>query len=165
MMDCYLNKCGVDVSSDSIWLNLKPNWRLLWAQCFRFRVYGRWAFYWPNVLYNRKVWKVSALLTQSGYRRLCFIMREEMFISGNRKANPYHVTVELCAVVCLTPLQRRSRVLRVDRDSVVGIASTLRTGRSGDRIPVGTRFSAPVQTGPGAQPAFYTVGNGSLSRG
>ena len=29
----------------------------------------------------------------------------------------------------------------------------LRTGRSGDRIPVGVRFSAPVQTGPGAQPA------------
>ena len=26
----------------------------------------------------------------------------------------------------------------------------LLAGRSGDRIPVGTRFSAPVQTGPGA---------------
>jgi hypothetical protein len=28
-----------------------------------------------------------------------------------------------------------------------------RNGRSGDRIPVGARFSAPVQTGPGAHPA------------
>ena len=36
--------------------------------------------------------------------------------------------------------------------------------RSGDRIPVGVRISAPVQTGPGAHPAFCTMGTGSLSR-
>jgi hypothetical protein len=38
----------------------------------------------------------------------------------------------------------------------------LQAGRSGDRIPVGARFSAPVQTGPGAHPASYTVGTGSF---
>ena len=31
-------------------------------------------------------------------------------------------------------------------------SESLRAGRSGDRILVGTRFSSPVQTGPGAQP-------------
>ena len=37
----------------------------------------------------------------------------------------------------------------------------LRAGRSRDRIPVGARFSAPVQTGPEAHPASCTMGTGS----
>jgi hypothetical protein len=42
----------------------------------------------------------------------------------------------------------------------------LGAGRSGDRIPVGARFSAPVQTGPGAHPASCTMGTvPCLSRG
>ena len=44
---------------------------------------------------------------------------------------------------------------RVSGDSV-------RAGPSGDRIPVWARFSAPVQTGPVAQPASYTMGTGSF---
>ena len=40
----------------------------------------------------------------------------------------------------------------------------LRPGRSGDRISVGERFSAPIQTGPGAHPASCTMCTGSLSR-
>ena len=38
----------------------------------------------------------------------------------------------------------------------------LRAGRSGDRIPMEARFSAPVQTGPGAHPASCTMGTGSF---
>jgi len=36
---------------------------------------------------------------------------------------------------------------------------------SEDRIPVGARFSAPVQTGPGTHPASYTMGAGSFFPG
>jgi hypothetical protein len=45
----------------------------------------------------------------------------------------------------------------VDRSS-----DSLRAGRSGSRILVVARFSAPVQTGPGGRPASYTVGTGSF---
>jgi len=41
-------------------------------------------------------------------------------------------------------------------------SDSLQAGRSGDRIPVGARFSALVQTGSGAQPASYTIGTGSF---
>jgi hypothetical protein len=45
------------------------------------------------------------------------------------------------------------------------IATELRVGLSGDRIPMRARFSAPVQTGPGAHPASCTVGTGSFPGG
>ena len=41
----------------------------------------------------------------------------------------------------------------------------LRAGRSRDQIPVGARFSALVQTGPGAKPAFYAMGTGPFLEG
>ena len=46
--------------------------------------------------------------------------------------------------------------------SSVGIATELRAGWSRDRIPVGARFSTPVQTGRGAHPASCTVGTESF---
>jgi hypothetical protein len=44
-------------------------------------------------------------------------------------------------------------------------SDSLRARRSGNRIQVGERFSAPVQTGSVAHPASYTIGSCSLSWG
>jgi len=50
---------------------------------------------------------------------------------------------------------------KVGRDGAAGIASdSLWPGRSGDGIPVGSRFSTPVQTGLGTH--SYTMGAGSF---
>ena len=51
------------------------------------------------------------------------------------------------------------------RDISVGIATPYGLDGSGDGIPVGSRFSAPVQVGFGIHPVSYTVGTGFLSRG
>jgi hypothetical protein len=42
---------------------------------------------------------------------------------------------------------------------------SLRDGRSGYRIPVGARFFALVQAGPGAHLSSYTMGTGSFPGG
>ena len=41
-------------------------------------------------------------------------------------------------------------------------SDSLLAERSGDLILVGAKFSAPVQTGPGAHPAFYVMGTVSF---
>ena len=46
--------------------------------------------------------------------------------------------------------------------SVVGIATAYGLDGPGGRIPVGARFSTPVQTGPEVHPAFCEMGIGSF---
>ena len=48
------------------------------------------------------------------------------------------------------------------RDSSVGIATRYRLDGPGIQSRWGARFSAPVQTGPGAHPASCTMGTGSF---
>jgi hypothetical protein len=47
-------------------------------------------------------------------------------------------------------------------DSIVGIATSYGLDGPGIKSRWGARFSAPVQTGPGAQPASCTMGTGSF---
>jgi hypothetical protein len=50
----------------------------------------------------------------------------------------------------------------VGRDSSVGIATRYGLDDPGIETQWRTRFSAPVQTGPGAHPASYIMGTGSF---
>jgi len=55
--------------------------------------------------------------------------------------------------------QEYAKIIYIFRNSYL---NSLRTGRSGDRILAGARFSASVQTGPGAHPASCKMGTGSF---
>ena len=52
--------------------------------------------------------------------------------------------------------------VKLGLDNTVGIATSYGLDGPGDRIPVGARFSAHVQTGPGAHPASYSMSTGSF---
>jgi len=56
-------------------------------------------------------------------------------------------------------------IVIVGRDSSVGIATCYGLDGPVTESRWGERYSAPVQTGPGAHPASYKMGTGSLSRG
>jgi hypothetical protein len=71
-------------------------------------------------------------------------------------------------VLRVTPVQCQLLNLKVCVStglSTTTVASRLRAGQSVDRIPMGARFSAPVQIGPGAHPASYTLGTGGKAAG
>jgi hypothetical protein len=63
------------------------------------------------------------------------------------------VLLKLCRI-----FKREYETWSVGRDS-----DWLRAGPSGNRTPVGERFSASVHTGLGAQPTSYTMDTGSFS--
>ena len=65
---------------------------------------------------------------------------------------------------CSLSYNSRCHVLRKNNNTST-LMQSLRPGRPEDRILVGARFSAPVQIGPGAHPASYTMGTGSSPGG
>jgi hypothetical protein len=83
---------------------------------------------------------------------LCLVRDDDTF-SGAESVPP--VTIRPCILSSCSSVS-------VDRDSAVGVAVGW---RSGVRISVGARYSAPVHTDPGGYPASTTMVTGSLSRG
>ena len=69
-----------------------------------------------------------------------------------------HTMCESMVSCFLTPDSRQASCTNLA--PMAQYSDSLRAGRSGDRISLRTRYSAPVQTGPGAQPATYIRGAG-----
>jgi len=60
------------------------------------------------------------------------------------------------------PLGKMTSTDIILTEHTVAHSDWLWAGRSGDRIPVGVRFSASVQNGPGTHPALCTMGTESF---
>jgi len=91
------------------------------------------------------IYDISHLRVKKYHRNNCTKMLLKV-----RKYSCCHVYRKIFVLVTLVNIN-------VGPGSSVGIVTELRAGRSGDRIPVGARFSAPVQTGPGSHPASCTM--------
>jgi len=113
--------------------------------------HGRWEMHG----YKRSRWQrsISVLVQQ----RPLFAPQYSLYSCSCYFLSILSIHLNICK-----PIIGRITGKMMSRDSAVGIPTALRAGRSGDRIPVEARFSASVQTGPGAHPASYTEGTGSF---
>jgi hypothetical protein len=75
---------------------------------------------------------------------------------------PYSVCVCVCRVLWQSHIEY---ILKMRQESVDGIATRYGLDSQGIESQWGARFSTPIQTGPEAHPASYTMGTGSLSLG
>jgi hypothetical protein len=86
-----------------------------------------------------------------------------LFPSVHRNYLPWKVVLCVTAYWIYIPTGLSTTWIRqLKINGIISFTDWLRTGRSGDRIPVGARFFAHVQTDPGAHPPSCTMDTGSF---
>jgi hypothetical protein len=96
----------------------------------------------------------SSVLSARMYQTIRRHIEQDSILHSNLCHNS-----NLTQVIYYTPIRMRGRY------NVVGIMNRYRLDGPGIESRWGARFFAAVQTGPGAHPASYTMGTGSLFRG
>ena len=104
---------------------------------------------WGVVRYNRAV------------RSACLIFKPQRLLAA-LKNNCILFTESICVFLMIHTVHADSTSKQQGRDSSVGIATRYGLDGPGIESRWGARFSAPVQTGPGAHPATCTMGTGSF---
>jgi len=126
----------------------------------------------PRYVYSNFSYHSNTHSTTTNPRLLILLCHRHLTL--HRKYAKPVVSVHIIIVLHVTPspLQCHSELKKNDLMNtsevhdllhpILTYIDWLRAGRSGERIPVVERFSAPVQTGPGAHPASCTMGTGSF---
>jgi hypothetical protein len=105
------------------------------------------------------------------FTSLMYFSQSALFFDFSFQFVILHVLISICTqfhhlflatYVCTYVAKKATKMVVQYCINNTNAYTTLWAGQSGDQIPVGVRFSAPVQIGPGAHPASCTMGTRSF---
>jgi hypothetical protein len=141
------SRCGKHLTIIHPITSHKTRNMVLQAKRIVYLAYFSWA-----LLCDAILWSVILFLDQS----------DEIIFHCSSQCCDESLCLWLCTVLAVVINHFFTEVCSSPPGQCSWYSDSLQTGRSGDWFLVAARFSTPVQTGPGAHPAFYTVGNRSF---
>jgi hypothetical protein len=110
---------------------------------------------------SQLIWVFSNTAVWTSIQDILFLTEFWTCLKIQKGADEVEVVVIVVVVGHTIFFSNTARSLVSELLHVCWYSNSLQGGRSGDQIPVGTMFSACDQTGPGPNPASYTMGTGS----
>jgi hypothetical protein len=116
--------------------------------------------------HNFEVRHLRCVSNKSDYKVYAYIVKTQLYIRWYDNYYMLKIYRTFRSFHCILQISVLSNETNVTYTILISCVShwsySLRAGRSEGRTPVGSRFSAPIQIGPRANSASYTMGTGSF---